>query len=750
MTQRRSGRTGPTGSGRQPTGGSARPVPPAGPVPSAGPASATASALVSPADRIRSVLRIHDFRWLWFSLAASSLGDWLGLLARTAMATDLAHGYRAANFALGGVLVAQLLPAVLLGPIAGVFADRFDRRRLMIFCDVVRFGIFASIPIANSLTWLFAASFLIECFGVFWRPAKEASVPNLLHRKDQIESANQLSLITTYGITPVLAAVLFAVLAWASHTLGLAVHFFHADQANQVDLAMYLNSLTFLFAAFTVLRIHRIGGHRDLSEPAERMPSTFALVREGLAFVGSTRLVRGLVIGILGAFAAGGTVIGTGKIYAASLGGGDASYGLLFGALFVGLGLGMAFGPRAVRELSRQRMFGLSIITAAMFLAILSVVPHLVFAIIAIVGVGFFAGVAYLAGMTLLGAEVSDEIRGRTFAFVQSMVQVVLLATLAAVPFLVGLIKAHAFRLGDLHGTIDGSRFLLFAGGVVGVVVGIVAHRQMDDRRDVPLVTDFVTALRGEATPRCAPGGLFVAFEGGEGAGKTTQVTMLADWLRELGLDVVATHEPGATETGQRIREIVLHARDVLAPQAEALLFAADRADHVERVIRPALDAGKVVLTDRYVDSSLAYQGAGRELALDEVLRISRWATGDLHPDLTVLLDLDPIDGLSRIGRRSAADRMESEPLEFHRRIRDAFRSLAEANPGRYLVVDARADPLVIAAQVRAAVEPLMGGQVAPDRDAALDVGPDHEAALDDPSAGSAPGTAAATAGPPS
>lgn len=657
------------------------------------------------AGRIRGVLQIRDFRWLWWSLAASSLGDWLGLLARTAMATELASGYTAANFALGGVLVAQLIPAVLLGPIAGVFADRFDRRHVMIFCDVLRFAIFASIPLVGTLTWLFAASFLIECFGVFWRPAKEASVPNLLQRKDQLEPANQLSLITTYGVTPVLAAILFAVLAWATRTLGLVVGFF---QANQVDLAMYLNALTFAFAAYTVLRITSISGPRI--GVTERPPSLARQIREGLAFVRGTPLVRGLVTGILGAFAAGGTVIGTGRIYAASLGGGNAAYGILFGALFVGLGTGMAAGPRIAPDLSRQRLFGLSIITSAVFLAILSVMPHLVFAAIAIVAVGFFAGVAYLAGMTLLGGEVDDEIRGRTFAFVQSMVQVVLIATLATVPFLVGLLRQHSYRLGHLHGVIDGSRFLLFAGGTIGVVVGILSYRQLDDRRSVSLVADFVSAVRGDSTARrqLASGGIFVAFEGGEGTGKTTQLTRLAATLRGAGRDVVETREPGGTDVGARIREILLAGpADPVSPRAEALLFAADRADHVAAVIRPALDAGRVVLTDRYVDSSLAYQGAGRVLPVEDIRRLSRWATDDLRPDLTVILDLDPAIGLQRAGRRSAADRMEAESLQFHQRIREGFRHLVEANPTRYAVIDAAADADTVAAQVLALVEPL-------------------------------------------
>jgi dTMP kinase len=658
--------------------------------------------------RVRGVLRIRDFRWLWFSLALASLGDWLGLLAKTAMATDLAHSYQAANFALGGVLVSQLLPALLLGPFAGVFVDRFDRRYTMVVCDIIRFALFVTIPIVGRLDWLFIASFLIECFGVFWRPAKEASVPNLLHRKDQLESANQLSLITTYGLTPVAAAALFALLSWASKGLGLIAPYF---EHHRNDLALYFNAATFIVAAATVWAIKGLSGRRQSSERTDS-PSLLQQLREGFSFVGKTRLMRGLIVGVTGAFAGGGAIVGTGKIYAASLGGGDAAYGLLFGAVFVGLGLGMAFGPRIARDLARRRLFGLSILFAGVCLELVAVAPHIAVAVVAITAVGFGGGVAYLAGLTLLGAEIEDDVRGRAFAAVQSLVQVVLIASLAAVPFLVGLVQKRG--IGDV--TIDGSRVVLAGAGVLCVVCGLVAYRQMDDRPAVPLVADIVSALRGDTTTRrrLRRGGIFIAFEGGEGVGKTTQIGLLAGWLRSRGLPVTETREPGATELGRQVRQIVLHSEAYdPSPRSEALLFAADRAHHVDTVIRPALDAGGTVITDRYVDSSLAYQGAGRAFPVEEIRRLSAWATGNLRPDLTVLLDADPRIGLERAGSRAAADRLERESLEFHDRVRQAFRSLAESDPDRYLVIDATRERDAIAAQIRAAVSALLDTRVA-------------------------------------
>jgi dTMP kinase len=202
---------------------------------------------------------------------------------------------------------------------------------------------------------------------------------------------------------------------------------------------------------------------------------------------------------------------------------------------------------------------------------------------------------------------------------------------------------------------------------------------------------------------------VFIAFEGGEGAGKSTQVRGLTEWLTAEGRLARATREPGGTPSGQAIRGIVLdHAHAALSARAEALLYAADRAQHVHEVVRPALDAGEVVITDRFVDSSLAYQGAGRTIPLEEVRMLSRWATDGLRPDLTVLLDLPPEEGLARARGRAAADRLESESLDFHQRVRQTFLALAEADAGRYLVLDARRGPDELAAEIRLRVTELL------------------------------------------
>jgi dTMP kinase len=201
---------------------------------------------------------------------------------------------------------------------------------------------------------------------------------------------------------------------------------------------------------------------------------------------------------------------------------------------------------------------------------------------------------------------------------------------------------------------------------------------------------------------------LFVVLEGGEGAGKSTQAGILGDWLRSSGREVVTTREPGATPVGAGIRTLLLDG-GAPDPRTEALLYAADRAEHSARVIRPALARGAVVISDRYVDSSVAYQAGGRGLASEDIVALTRWATSGLEPDLVLVLDLPPEVGLSRARARSESDRMEGEPAEFHESVRRVFLKRAAERPDRYVVVDANRPASEVAADLRAAVEARLG-----------------------------------------
>ncbi len=199
--------------------------------------------------------------------------------------------------------------------------------------------------------------------------------------------------------------------------------------------------------------------------------------------------------------------------------------------------------------------------------------------------------------------------------------------------------------------------------------------------------------------------GLFISFEGGEGVGKSTQIARLADRLREQGRDVVVTLEPGGTPLGTELRRLVLSPDGHVTPRAEALLYAADRAHHVDTVIEPALAAGKVVITDRYADSSLAYQGVGRALDPRQMRDLCEFAVGGRWPDVTVLLDVDPVVGLRRARGDGAGDRIEAEGLEFHNAVRMAFLDLARRDPDRFVVVDASGSLDEVAQSVDGAVE---------------------------------------------
>lgn len=646
---------------------------------------------------LRGVLQVRPFRRLWIALSLSSLGDWLGFLAITALAASLAadSGYAAQSFAVAGVLTLRLLPAVLFGPVAGVVADRLDRRWTMVIADVARGLLIASIPLVDELWWLLVVSFLVEVASMFWIPAKEATVPNLVPR-ERLESANQLSLITTYGSAPV-AAGIFSSLALLSGLLGAGITFF---ATHRITLAVWFDAATFLVSAVTIYLLREIPSRREPARAAA--PSSWRTLVEGWRFVGSTRLVRGVIVGMAGAFAAGGAVVGLARVYVSDLGAGEPGYGVLFGAVFLGLAAGMFGGPRMLNSLSRRRMFGLAIGGAGVALAALAVIQQLVIVVLLTLVLGGFAGIAWVTGYTLLGLEVADELRGRTFAFVQTLARVTLVLVIAVAPLVAGIVGTNAVALTDaVTVRFNGASVTLFLAGLLAVGVGLASYQLMDDRRGIPLVRDVWAAVRGDVVTVARPStGVFVAFEGGEGAGKSTQARILAEWARARGHEPVLTHEPGDTPAGQQIRAMLLDPDSSgLTPRSEALLYAADRAEHVAGVIRPALERGEVVITDRYVDSSLAYQGAGRVLPLEEVERLSRWATGGLTPDLTIVLDLPAEVGLERAGANP--DRFEQEPIDFHDRVRAHFLHLARRDPRRYLVVDATLPPEEVAARVQ-------------------------------------------------
>jgi dTMP kinase len=690
------------------------------------------------------VLSIKPFRRIWIATSLSSLGDWLSLLALSALAYSLTGNHAhsgvftgnatTGSVAVGGVWITSLLPYLLFGPLAGAVADRLDRRINMIVGDVVRAVLYLSIPInlvvgfAPKLTWVYVAQFLACCASLFWTPAKDASIPNLVPR-DKLDEANGLSLLTTYGTAPI-AALFFVVLQAISQFLGREIHYFANAGNGQVALSLYFNTATFVISAITVYSLDGLPRRRSGEQIS--VPSVAKSIWDGWKFAGQNRTVRGITIGMLGAFAGAGVVVGLGYGYVSStLNGGPTGWGFVFAAMFLGLAVGMSVGVRLLSGFSKRRLFGLAIAVAGLPLALIALIPNLPVVVVLVIVLGISAGIAYTTGYTVIGSEVDDETRGRTFAFLQSAIRVVMFAVIAFSGLVAAgfsaLVKAISgspqIAIGHIMYASAGINFVLLLAAAVAILLGMISYRQMDDRAGLPLLPDLIAALRGRPLPppprkpaaaRPRPGepspadrGLLLAFEGGEGAGKSTQARLVAIWLRENGYDVLATHEPGATKIGMRLRALLLDTSHTgLSPWAEVMMYAADRAEHVASVIAPALARGTIVVTDRFVDSSLAYQGGGRRLPLTSVRQVNDLATGGLTPDLTFLLDLPTSEGLGR--RASSADRLEAEPLEFHDRVRNTFLALADSDPSRYLVLDATMDPTQLSKAIQSAVRELL------------------------------------------
>ena len=603
------------------------------------------------------VLSIKPFRNLWIALSLSSLGDWLSILALVALAPSVTHGsILAKTSSISGVWVVTLLPALLLGPVAGALADRLDRRITMIVGDVIRGLLFISIPLFPNLTWIFVAKFLAGIASQFWNPAAVASVPNLVP-KEKLERANQLSQLMTYGTAPLAAGVL-AVLGYIAVGLGHVTPLFHT---NKVDLALYFNGASYFVSAITVYTLRQIGKREHSGRIS--VPSTAKAIWEGWRFIRKTPVVRGLVIGMLGAFCAAGVVIGLAPSYIqTTLHGGSAGFSLVFAVILIGLAIGMGFGSRPFGDFSRRRLFGVTLTASAVPLALIALVPNLIIVTVLVFLLGVISGIAYPTGFTIVGLEVDDDTRGRVFAFFMSTIQAILLAVIAVAGFIaIGFSaaiqalsgsKTGAVRIAHVSYGAPGDNVLLLLSAALVAFVGIQSYRQLDDRKGIPLFEDMFAAIRGEglrpmrsataAGGPLAPGspagagrpGLFVAFEGGEGSGKTTQTRLIAIWLREQGYDVVTTHEPGATKIGMRLRALLLDTSHAgMSPHAEALMYAADRAEHVSSVIEPALGRGAVVITDRYIDSSLAYQGTGRGLRSADIAQLfSRAMSAERRP----------------------------------------------------------------------------------------------------------------------
>ncbi|QMU67234.1 dTMP kinase [Streptacidiphilus sp. P02-A3a] len=665
------------------------------------------------AERARALLRVRPYQRLWRAQLLGGVGDRLGLLVlliltwvAVATADALGGGARGLLLSVAAVFAARLLGTLLFGaallePVAGL-AHRLDRRWTLVGADALRAVLLAVAPFwivwtpSTAWIWLLVSVFLAaaaervaavvrESVDVQLLPGAEPGRPVV----DQRPLLRGIDRWTGYLTAPLAAAALALLMLvenglstgvdWLNAHLGAVPAFGAAGFLVASAVLLYQQALPAAPAVAVIPRSPLTG----LRAPADTTLGLGPRGRTGTAVVFSFA-VTGAVAALAG-FAA------VALPHAYDLGAGPVGFGLLVFAATAAPLLGMRIAPSVLPLLGRRRLLPLALGTAAVALILSGLVVDYVLALVLAVTAGIAAGVAVRTGRVLLDQETEEARRPRVTEHLHAMLRFATGVALVVVPLLGAAIGAQDYQDGSVVFDHGGAGLAIAVVGALLLVLAVVVFFRADDRRSVaPFSRDVWDAVRGGGRPLPHPAGtgFFIALEGGDGAGKSTQAQALAEWIRSKGHEVVVTREPGGSAVGQRLRAMLLDVGNTgISHRAEALLYAADRAEHVESVIRPALERGAVVITDRYIDSSVAYQGAGRDLAGAEVARISRWATEGLVPDLTVLLDVAPEAARERF--TEALDRLESEPVEFHARVRAGFLALAAADPLRYLVVDA-------------------------------------------------------------
>ncbi|MBW5253210.1 dTMP kinase [Streptomyces sp. P01-B04] len=682
---------------------------------------------------VRALLRVPPLKRLWSAQLVGSTGDALALLVLVLLSLQAAvlegsfgSGYRGAAFAVAAVFGARIIStllfgAVLLGPLTTLTAPGgpLDRRWLMIGADGLRLALLVVAPLwidwtpDKALMMILITVFVTGAGERLWTIAKDGAAPALLPAPpiegaavrplpDHLDSLRRLSLRTDFAAVPAAAAVLL-VATLIGNLLGSGLEWFSFHQAalgSYVAAGLFSASISTLY----FLELPGTPTPRPRS-PLEglRRPSAGSGPDKGRT--GAVPLIVATCAAVAGAIAAAAAVA---VLDAADLGGGPATFALLILALTGGTGVGIRTAQKVLPTLSRRRLLSLATAVTGVALLAMGLVPDTATVLLLAVLAGYAAGVAANTGHVLVDQETEEFRRARTTEHLQAVVRVLIALGAVGGPLVAAAIGTHRLTAGDFVFAHGGAAFTLMLIGALLLPVAAIVLAKTDDRSGVPLRRDLREALRG-GDPAVAPAGtgFFLALEGGDGAGKSTQVEALAEWIRAKGHEVVVTREPGATPVGKRLRSILLDVSSAgLSNRAEALLYAADRAEHVDSVVRPALERGAIVISDRYIDSSVAYQGAGRDLAPTEIARISRWATSGLVPHLTVLLDVDPQTARERF--TEAPDRLESEPPEFHARVRSGFLTLAAADPTRYLVVDAGQEPEAITTVVRHRLDQLL------------------------------------------
>ncbi|GJF28365.1 hypothetical protein KNE206_10650 [Kitasatospora sp. NE20-6] len=711
-------------SEEQPTGTSTAPserpeVPPAG----------------TPGERARTLLGLRPYRRLWTAQLVGGTADRLALLVlvpltvvAAVLGRQFGEGYRALAFAVAAVFAARLLATVifgaaLLGPVHALVGGRLDRRWTMIGADVLRAALIAAAPwwttwTADAATWaLLGTVFLAGAAERVWTVAKAAAVPALLPAADpyapaekrrpapaSLDAVRTLDARTGWGTVPLAATALVAFTLVNNVVAAVGSDWLRSHQVTTAAVGSGL-----LFAASAVLLFLQELPAGTATAPHSPLQGLRAPVdaTPGPALTkGRTGSAPYFTFAVAAAYAAMAGVASLGLLTAVEHRAGPIGYGTIVLAAALAPAAGIRLTRATLPAFPRRRLLALALLVQGVALILAGLVLDFVLVLLLTVLAGLAAGLTISVGRALLAQEVEEARLPKVTEHLYAVLRAVVGAALIGVPLIAaayGEVELGEVGPGSFTFIHGGAALAVSTAGLLTLVLAAVVLLRTDDRRGVaPFGKELYQALRAgaEPAPHRTGTGWFIALEGGDGAGKSTQAQALAEWIRSKGHEVVLTREPGGSPVGQRLRGLVLDVGNTgLSHRAEALIYAADRAEHVENVIRPALARGAVVITDRYMDSSIAYQGAGRDLAATEIARISRWATGGLVPDLTVVLDVDPAAARERF--TEALDRLESEPTEFHVRVRSGFLALAAADPARYLVVDAARQPEQVTTAIR-------------------------------------------------
>ena len=434
----------------------------------------------------------HAFFRLWLAQVASAMGDWIGFVAIVSVASRV--GGSSPEAAVSVVMSARIIPGFFFSPIAGVLVDRWDRKKVMVSCDVARACVLATIPFVDTIPGLFVASLCLEVPTLLWSPAKEASVPNLV-RSDYLTTANSLSLVAAYGTFPI-ASALFALLAKVAEWLS-DIDALDALRVNQESVAIYFDVLTFLVSALMIATLP-LGRKRRADAPAasgKRLDfgQTFRELKEGWKVIFIDPLIRSVMIAIGTGLIGGGMLVPLGPVFAESvLGSGSAGFGLLLTALGTGVAAGVILLSAFQRRLPKTQVFQAAVLAAGVLLFVASLMSTLTPAFVLIVGLGVCAGAIYVLGFTILQENVTDELRGRVFSALYTLVRFCLLLSFAISGFLSrGLdnlserLIDRSLNVGDADLFLPGVRLTLMLAAVIMMAAGVLAVMSLRTRERV-------------------------------------------------------------------------------------------------------------------------------------------------------------------------------------------------------------------------------------------------------------------------